>query len=83
MRKVSFNKCIVFFTLLAICITNFNCKKDEENIKQLKNPLQIEKYAREKYYMKKDSEDIFLIIPDSVEALAGVGKFGFFISNWS
>ncbi|HRN44150.1 MAG TPA: septum formation initiator family protein, partial [Flavobacterium sp.] len=33
-------------------------KKDQENIKQLKNPEQIEKYAREKYYMKKDSEDI-------------------------
>lgn len=36
-------------------------KKDEENIKQLKNPLQIEKYAREKYFMKKDSEDIYII----------------------
>ncbi|MBF4471097.1 FtsB family cell division protein [Flavobacterium sp. HJJ] len=36
-------------------------KKDEEKIKQLKNPLQIEKYAREKYYMKKDSEDIYII----------------------
>ncbi len=36
-------------------------KKDQEKIKQLKNPEQIEKYAREKYYMKKDSEDIYLI----------------------
>ncbi len=36
-------------------------KKDEDNIKQLKNPMLIEKYAREKYYMKKDSEDIFII----------------------
>jgi cell division protein DivIC len=36
-------------------------KKDQLNIKQLKNPEQIEKYAREKYYMKKDSEDIYLI----------------------
>ncbi len=36
-------------------------KKDEENIKQLKNPMQVEKYAREKYYMKKDSEDIYII----------------------
>ena len=35
-------------------------KKDQENIKQLKNPEQIEKYAREKYYMKKDSEDIYI-----------------------
>jgi cell division protein DivIC len=36
-------------------------KKDQEKIKQLKNPQQIEKYAREKYYMKKDSEDIYII----------------------
>ena len=36
-------------------------KKDEKNIKQLKNMEQIEKYAREKYYMKKDSEDIYII----------------------
>lgn len=36
-------------------------KNDEENIKKLKNPDQIEKYAREKYYMKKDSEDIYII----------------------
>ena len=36
-------------------------KKDEEKIKLLKNPDQIEKYAREKYYMKRDSEDIYII----------------------
>lgn len=36
-------------------------KKDQEQIKQLKNPEQIEKYAREKYFMKKDSEDIYII----------------------
>ena len=36
-------------------------KKDQQNIKQLKNSEQIEKYAREKYYMKKDSEDIYII----------------------
>lgn len=36
-------------------------KKDKKSIKTLKNPHQIEKYAREKYYMKKDSEDIFII----------------------
>lgn len=35
--------------------------KDEKSIKQLKNPQQIEKYAREKYFMKKDSEDIYII----------------------
>ena len=36
-------------------------KKDNHNIKTLKNPEQIEKYAREKYFMKKDSEDIYII----------------------
>ncbi|TDD98425.1 FtsB family cell division protein [Flavobacterium cellulosilyticum] len=35
--------------------------KDQKSIKQLKNPEEIEKYAREKYYMKKDSEDIYII----------------------
>jgi cell division protein DivIC len=35
--------------------------KDNKSIKLLKNPDQIEKYAREKYFMKKDSEDIYII----------------------
>lgn len=36
-------------------------KKDLENIKLLKNPDQIEKYAREKYFMKRENEDIYII----------------------
>ncbi len=36
-------------------------RKDNENIKKLKNPGQVEKYAREKYYMKRDNEDIYII----------------------
>lgn len=36
-------------------------RNDNKNIKLLKNPEQIEKYAREKYYMKRDSEDIYII----------------------
>jgi cell division protein FtsB len=36
-------------------------RKDQQKIKQLKNPAQVEKYAREKYYMKKDNEDIYII----------------------
>ncbi|RZJ69541.1 septum formation initiator family protein [Flavobacterium sp.] len=36
-------------------------KRDSQNIKLLKNPDQIERYAREKYYMKRDSEDIYII----------------------
>lgn len=35
--------------------------KDSRNIKKLKNPGQVERYAREKYYMKRDSEDIYII----------------------
>lgn len=35
--------------------------RDKKSIKTLKNPHQIEKYAREKYYMKKNNEDIFII----------------------
>lgn len=36
-------------------------KKDAQNIKLLKNPDQVEKFARERYLMKKDSEDVYLI----------------------
>ncbi len=36
-------------------------KKDISHIKKLKNPDQIEKYAREKYYMKRENEDIYII----------------------
>ncbi len=35
--------------------------KDKRNIEKLKNPNLIEHYAREKYFMKKDSEDIYII----------------------
>jgi cell division protein DivIC len=47
--------------------------KDQQSIKNLKNPGQTERYAREKYYMKRDSEDIYIIdieddkIKDSLE----------------
>ncbi|WP_159800627.1 septum formation initiator family protein [Flavobacterium sp. MK4S-17] len=36
-------------------------KRDSAAIKQLKNPDQTEKYAREKYYMKRENEDIYII----------------------
>jgi cell division protein DivIC len=36
-------------------------KKDQEKIKRLKNIDQTEKYAREKYFMKKEKEDIYII----------------------
>jgi cell division protein DivIC len=34
---------------------------DKAEIKKLKKPVEIEKYAREKYYMKKENEDIYII----------------------
>ncbi len=34
---------------------------DSVKIKNLKNDNMTEKYAREKYFMKKDSEDIYII----------------------
>lgn len=36
-------------------------KKDSIKIKNLNNNDQIEKYAREKYFMKRENEDIYLI----------------------
>ena len=36
-------------------------RKDIENIKLLKNQDQVEKYAREKYYMKRENEDVYII----------------------
>jgi cell division protein FtsB len=36
-------------------------RRDEQSIKLLKNPEQVEKYAREKYFMKRDSEDVYII----------------------
>ena len=36
-------------------------KKDSTSIKELKNHDQVERYAREKYYMKRTDEDIYII----------------------
>ncbi len=36
-------------------------KKDSTSIKELNDPSQTEKYAREKYYMKRENEDIYII----------------------
>lgn len=35
--------------------------KDKALLKKLEDPKALEKYAREKYYMKKENEEIFLI----------------------
>ena len=36
-------------------------RKDQNQINALKDPNQVEKYAREKYYMKRQNEDIYVI----------------------
>jgi cell division protein FtsB len=42
--------------------------KSGEEIKELKtNPDNLEKFAREKYLMKKDNEEIFVIVKDSIK----------------
>ena len=33
-------------------------------IKQLQDSLQLERFAREKYLMKKDNEEVFVIIEE-------------------
>lgn len=40
--------------------------KDKKSIKGLKNGDATEKYAREKYYMKRANEDIFIIEFDTL-----------------
>ena len=35
--------------------------KDQKALQELSNPKTLEKFAREKYYMKKDNDDIYII----------------------
>ena len=42
-----------------------NCKNDMNELRT--NPANLEKFAREKYQMKKDNEEIFIIVKDSAE----------------
>ena len=41
--------------------------EDKLTIESLQDSLQLEKYAREKYYMKKENEDIYIIEFDTVK----------------
>lgn len=41
-------------------------KQDRQAIKSLKNSDATERYAREKYYMKRDHEDIYIIEFDTL-----------------
>ncbi|MFD2568126.1 FtsB family cell division protein [Pseudotenacibaculum haliotis] len=42
-------------------------EKDKETIKQLQDSLQLERFAREKYLMKKDNEDVYIIEFDTLK----------------
>nr|BFF40049.1 hypothetical protein BACY1_18540 [Tenacibaculum mesophilum] len=42
-------------------------KKDKKTIQQLQDSLQLERYAREKYLMKKEDEDIYIIEFDTIK----------------
>ncbi|MEC8098191.1 MAG: septum formation initiator family protein, partial [Bacteroidota bacterium] len=35
--------------------------KDKELIKKLNDSIEIEKYGREKYFLKKENEDVYII----------------------
>ena len=43
-------------------------EKSKKDMNELRtNPANLEKFAREKYLMKKDDEDIFVIVKDSTK----------------
>ena len=41
--------------------------EDEATIKKLQDSLQLERFAREKYLMKKENEDIYIIEFDTIK----------------
>lgn len=45
---------------------NNEIKKDKRELKMMQSDSGLEKYAREKLFMKKDNEEIFLIEYDSI-----------------
>lgn len=43
-------------------------EKNKRDMNDLRtNPVNLEKFAREKYMMKKDNEDIFVIVKDTIK----------------
>ena len=46
---------------------NSEIKKDKELIEKLENEEGLEKFAREKYNMKKENEDIYIIEYDTLK----------------
>jgi cell division protein FtsB len=47
-------------------------EETRRNLSDLQNnPAALEKYAREKFYLKKDNEDLFVVPQENVKTLAG------------
>ncbi|WP_299061962.1 septum formation initiator family protein [uncultured Polaribacter sp.] len=44
-----------------------NLEADKATIKKLQDSLQLERFAREKYLMKKENEDIYIIEFDTIK----------------
>lgn len=42
-------------------------ERDKQTIKMLQDSLQLERFAREKYLMKKPNEDVYIIEFDSIK----------------
>ncbi len=42
-------------------------KEDKKKIKQLQDSLELERFAREQYLMKKENEDIYIIEFDTIK----------------
>ena len=41
-------------------------RNQKEMVELQSNPILLEKFAREHYLMKKDNEDIFILVPDTL-----------------
>lgn len=51
----------------TISFYKIKISEDKATIKKLKDSLQLERFAREKYLMKKENEDIYLIEFDTIK----------------
>jgi cell division protein DivIC len=52
---------------IAIDFYKKKIKEDKTTIKNLQDSLQIERFAREEYLMKKKNEDIYIIEFDTIK----------------
>jgi cell division protein FtsB len=52
---------------IAIDFYKKKIEEDKTTIKNLQDSLQIERFAREKYLMKKKNEDIYIIEFDTIK----------------